>query len=243
MRIIKLDAIDSTNSYLREFYLKNKPDKPLVVRANSQLAGKGQMGSQWVSEPGKNLTFSLFQPFSGLKVDMGFHVSMAVSLAIINLLRSFQVPKLTVKWPNDILSEDKKICGILIENLSKRGIIEASIIGVGININQAQFKDLPHASSLKIICGMPFDLDEVLTKLLPEMQQQLNMIHENKLDGIKQAYEALLYRKNKPSTFESSEGERFPAFIQGIDETGKLLLLLEDEIVKAFDLKAIKLLF
>ena len=243
MRIIKLNAIDSTNSYLRGLSEKNKLSSPTVVVAKSQLKGKGQMGNQWDSEPGKNLTFSVFRRFDHLTVEMGFYVSMAVSLALVNQLKRFQIPKLAVKWPNDILSEDKKICGILIENISRRQKIEASIIGIGININQTQFSSLPMASSLKIISGHFFDLDEVLTKVLDELEYWFALLDRRELITMKTGYETLLYRKNKPSTFEASNGERFPAFIEGIDEKGKLRLLLEDDIQKSFDLKEVKLLF
>ena len=136
MKIIKLDAIDSTNTYLRQLSSEEKLDDFTVVTAASQTAGKGQMGTKWASEKGKNLTFSVFKKVSCLENDEQFYISMATSLAIYNALKGFQIPKLAIKWPNDILSENQKICGILIENVIQNSKMTAAIIGIGLNVNQ-----------------------------------------------------------------------------------------------------------
>lgn len=243
MKIIKLDAIDSTNSYLRALSTTENLDDFTVVVAKTQTAGKGQMGTQWVTEQGKNLTFSVYKKISCLENDQGFYVSMATSLAIYHALKQFQIPKLAIKWPNDILAENQKICGILIENVIQNSKMTAAVIGIGLNVNQTNFEKKFRATSLKNSTGIQFDLDEVMFAITQQLQKYAQLIVEQSLDELKTAYEDLLFRKNKPSTFQDVEGELFMGFIQGVSQGGKLNVLLEDEIQKTFDLKEIKLMY
>lgn len=243
MHIIKLNAIGSTNTYLRELASKKRLEDYTVVVTRHQTNGKGQIGAVWNSEKGKNLTFSVFKRNGCVSVDTTFYISMVTSLAIIKTLQLFQVPKLVVKWPNDILSEQKKICGILIENVIKQQDIEGSIIGIGLNVNQTQFKDLPLASSLKNLTGTLFDVEELLVKIVHQLTYYFDKLEQGKHDFIKRAYEALLFRRYKPSTFKDIEGNLFSGIIQGVNNNGTLQILLEDDIIKNFELKEIKLLY
>jgi len=243
MHIIKLNAIDSTNSYLRELASKKLLDDYTVVITKNQTKGKGQIGAVWNSEKDKNLTCSVFKRNSGVSIDNTFYISMVTSLAIIKTLQLFQVPKLVVKWPNDILSEQKKICGILIENVIKQQDIEGSIIGIGLNVNQTQFPDLPSASSLKNLTGTLFDVEELLARIIEQLKYYFEKLEYDKHDFIKRAYEALLFRRLKPSTFKDVEGNLFSGIIQGVNNNGTLQIQLEDDIVKEFELKEIQLLY
>ncbi len=243
MKIIKLDAIDSTNTFLRQLSSTELLEDFTIVIAASQTAGKGQMGTKWSSEKGKNLTFSVFKKISCLETDEGFYISMATSLAIYNALSYFQIPKLAIKWPNDILSESQKICGILIENVIQNSKMTAAIIGIGLNVNQTEFEIGLNASSLKKITGIHFDLDEVMFQITNQLKKYSRLITDRSFDVLKTEYESLLFRKNKPSTFKNLNGDFIMGFIQGVSEDGKLNVLLEDEIVTAFDLKEIKLMY
>lgn len=243
MPIIKLNAIDSTNSYLKELHSKNIVEDLTVVMTKHQINGRGQMGSNWESQKGKNLTCSVLKRFSNLQASDSFYISMVTSLAIVRTLKSFNIPKLRVKWPNDILSENQKICGILIENVIKNNKIEASIIGVGININQTKFKNLPQASSLKNIKGQLFDVEEILDRLLKHLRYYFEVFNKGNHTIIKDKYENRLFRINKPSSFKAKNGDIFPGYIKGVDPAGNLLILTEDEHVKAFELKEIQLLY
>ena len=242
MRIIKLNAIDSTNSYLRQLCSEKTLKDYTIVVAKHQTQGRGQMGTLWDSEKGKNLMFSLFKDLSMHDVEFPFYISMAISLAITKTFKALNIPDLTIKWPNDILSADKKICGILIENVIKNKL-NSTIIGVGVNVNQTEFKDLPKASSLKNITGFHYDLDEILHSIINDTKYYSLLLQEEKYDAVKTEYETLLFRRNKPSTFKNAEGELFPGFIKGVTKYGKLQVLLEDDIVKKFDLKEIELLY
>lgn len=243
MKIIKLDAIDSTNTYLRQLSNTELLEDFTIVIAASQTAGKGQMGTKWSSEKGKNLTFSVFKKISCLETDEGFYISMATSLAIYNALTYFQIPKLAIKWPNDILSESQKICGILIESVIQNSKMTAAIIGIGLNVNQTEFEIGMNASSLKKITGIHLDLDEVMFQITNQLKKYSRLITDRSFDVLKTEYESLLFRKDKPSTFKKLNGDLFMGFIQGVSEDGKLNVLLEDEIIDAFDLKEIKLMY
>lgn len=242
MHIIKLDAIDSTNSYLRQLCANMTVEDYTIVMAKHQTQGRGQMGTVWNSNKGKNLMFSLFKDLSMHDVEFPFYICMAISLAILKTLKALNIPDLHIKWPNDILSADKKICGILIENVIKNKL-DSTIIGIGLNVNQTEFSNLPKASSLKSITGVHYNFDEILHSIIINTKYYSSLLQEGKYDAVKNEYEMSLFRKDKPSTFKNTEGELFSGFIKGVTKYGKLQVLLEDEIVKKFDLKEIKLLY
>ncbi|MEW7279439.1 biotin--[acetyl-CoA-carboxylase] ligase [Aquimarina sp. 2201CG1-2-11] len=243
MRIIKVDAIDSTNRFLKDLNRVQKLVKPVSVIAHEQLSGKGQMGTIWQSDPGKNLTCSVFMRVDDILLSDQFYISMVTSLAVFDVLKDFMVSKVSVKWPNDILSDRQKICGILIENIVKNGSLVGVIIGIGLNVNQTEFDQLPMAGSLKKIVGKNFDVNEVFNLLLKKIEKRFSELRVANYQLIKNEYESILFRKDKPSTFENIEGESFVGIIKGVNPEGKLQLLLEDEVVQTFGLKEIKLLY
>jgi BirA family biotin operon repressor/biotin-[acetyl-CoA-carboxylase] ligase len=243
MRIIKLNAIDSTNSYLRRLSNEENLEDYTIVTAEYQTHGKGQMGSIWSSESSRNLMFSVFKDTTKFRLEYPFLISMVTSLAVIKALQSFSISKLSIKWPNDILSEDKKICGILIENVIKQQSLGNTIIGVGLNVNQTEFINLPKASSLKLITGNVYDLEEVLYEVIKSLKYYFGILKRADYEGIKTAYEAYLFRKNKPSTFKDNKGLVFSGYIKSVTLSGNLQVLLEDEIIKEFDLKEVALMY
>ena len=243
MRIIKLDAIDSTNTFLKEISSADTLEDYTIVVAKQQNRGRGQMGKVWASNAGENLTFSVFKRISNLQFSNQFYLSIVTSLALYKTLKYYNVPNLFVKWPNDILSANKKIAGILIENIVKKSKLEYSIIGIGLNVNQTEFNDLVSATSLKNSCGKTFDLDEVMHKFIVEFKIAFKSLDSGATEALKADYESKLFRKNKPSTFKNAEGNLFSGFIKGISSSGNLVLLLEDEIIEEFTLNEITLLY
>ncbi|KAB1067833.1 biotin--[acetyl-CoA-carboxylase] ligase [Tamlana haliotis] len=243
MIIIKLNATDSTNSYLRRLYSSSAIEDFTTVIAKKQTQGRGQRGAEWESQEAKNLTFSVFKSLEDFSLTHPFGISMVVALALRKALQSFLIPQLYVKWPNDILSADKKICGVLIENVMKQQDIVASIIGIGLNVNQVEFDNLPRASSLTKITGAIYDLDEVALAVLNQVQYYFDLLKEGGFENLKTEYESCLFRKNKPSTFKDAEGLLFSGFIKGVSNFGNLQVLLEDNIIKEFDLKEITLMY
>lgn len=243
MQIIKLNATNSTSTYLKNLISGDILDDFTVVVAQKQLEGRGQMGTIWVSEEGKNLTFSLLKTVNELPVIEQFGLNIIMSLAVYDALNRLNVPDLRVKWPNDILSGSTKICGILIENMLSGRNIQSSIVGIGLNVNQMQFGELPNVSSLKLILGQTFDLDELLVSIVESIKKRYVASEGKSIDQLKTEYEDVLFRKDKPSTFKNQKDEMFMGFIKGISQQGKLLVTLEDNVLKEFGLKEIKLLY
>lgn len=243
MRIIKLDAIDSTNTYLKKLSVAGVTEDGLTVVAKDQTQGRGQMGTVWSSQQAKSLTFSVFKDVSFLEASQHFYISMAVSLAIYEALNSLGLKDIKVKWPNDILSDNKKIAGVLIENVIKMNVISGSVIGIGLNVNQTDFTGLPSASSLLLLSGQVYNLDEVLDTILTQIALHFTDLKNKQFQIFKTTYESHLFRKNKPSTFKDVEGSVFSGYIMGISDIGQLLVKVEDNIIKSFDFKEVTLMY
>jgi len=243
MQRIKLDATDSTNAYLKKLMLSENLEDFTIVTANQQLNGRGQMGTQWESEAGKNLTFSVLKYFKNFPIQEQFLLNIIASLAVYKTLKKLFIPNLRVKWPNDIMSGNFKLCGILIENNLKNNIIQSSIIGFGLNVNQLEFGNLKKASSLKKITGKTFNLDEVLAPLLLNLKLLFNEFESGNVKATRKQYESLLFRMDKPSTFKEGDSKLFSGYIRGISKEGNLVVELEDSILKEYAFKELELLY
>jgi len=243
MRIDKLHTIDSTNDYLKRISKEENADEDIVVWALEQTAGRGQMGTQWQAESGKNLTFSVFRKIKRITINQQFYALMAASLAVKDVLTKLHIKNVRVKWPNDILTDNDKICGILIESVIKGGQLDAMILGVGLNVNQTLWKDVPRAASIKSRTGIHFDLEEILSLLLKQFHHYVALLLQGDFVTIKQDYEAHLFKKDKPATFLSADGHQFIGIIRGVSESGKLILHEEDNVINEYDLKEIQLLY
>ncbi|GLB50886.1 biotin--[acetyl-CoA-carboxylase] ligase [Neptunitalea lumnitzerae] len=243
MNLIKLNATESTNSYLRGLLRETDLHDNTVVVTKDQTRGRGQMGTKWISEPDKNLTFSVYKKIQCLEIDEQFYISMAISIAIYKALSKLNVPDLNIKWPNDILSSNCKICGILIEGVIKQDNLVSVIAGVGLNVNQLEFSGLQSVSSLKRLTGVHYDLDELLMAIVDEFREVVKLVEHQKLEEIKSTYESLLFRKDKPSTFKDNGGNLFMGFIRRVNKSGRLVIELENKVEKEFELKEVKLLY
>ena len=241
MKIVKLNAIDSTNSYLKNLAVQSTVENWTVIVANHQTKGKGQVDNNWISDKDKNLTFSILVEFENLKTINQFYLNYSISIALYNVLKYYIPEKLSVKWPNDILSANHKICGILIESTIKNSMVKNAIIGIGLNVNQENFPiHITNASSLKVITNKTIDKEELLDKILLEIQYQIHLIKKQKFQEIKQQYEKVLYKKGVPSMFIDNNNNTFLGKIIGVTNKGKLQIELDDESLKEFDLKEIK---
>ncbi len=241
MKIVKLNAIDSTNSYLKELVRQTNVDNGTVVIADFQTNGKGQNKNKWVSDSGKNLTFSVLVRFDSLKVEGQFYLNYVVSIALYNVLKDYISEKLTVKWPNDIMSGNQKICGILIESTIKKSNVKNAIIGVGLNVNQDIFPvEVVKATSLKKVLNTFIDKEKLFDKILIEIQYQLIAIKKQEFKKIKNQYEAILYKMGIPSMFVDGNESRFLGKIIGTSLTGNLQVELENETIREFGVKEIR---
>ena len=242
MKLIKLDAIDSTNEFLKGLSSTQTLDNFTVVTAENQTKGKGQMNAIWLSEPGKNLLMSVLIKDLLFDSSQLFIINRIISISIIEALQTYAIPELSIKWPNDIMSYNKKIGGILIENtLKKNGLIQ-SIVGLGLNVNQTDFNQLPRASSLAEICKTTFDKDEILVTIINKMKYNCSLYHKNN-DSFLLEYSSMLFKKGIPIPFLDQNKQNFMGIIQGVSSNGKLQILLEDDSISEFDTKEIEMLY
>ena len=242
MKIIKLNAIDSTNSFLKELAQSTTLENCTVVVAKEQKKGRGQQESNWVSEPFKNLTVSVYFSNIDLEISNQKYLNFAISLAIFDILSHQKAKDLSIKWPNDILSANKKICGILIENTIKGRKINNSIIGIGLNVNQEKFPDaLKNVTSLKKITHKEFDLELLLVEVIQKIEERLKMLSLKKFTDLETEYLNVLYKKNIPTMFKDSHDVLFMGKIIGISSLGSLQIELEDETIKEFGIKEVSL--
>ena len=242
MKVIKLDAIDSTNEFLKGLSKKQELESFTVVSAERQTKGKGQMGALWSSEAGKNLVMSVLVKDFLSGIDQLFNLNIVFSLAVIEVLESINIPNLSIKWPNDIMSYNKKIGGILIENSIKSDGTIISIVGLGLNVNQIDFENLPKASSLALICSTTFDKEEILFKIVEKLDRNIQSWNQNS-DSLWSEYINKLFKKGIPMPFSDINKNHFMGIIQGVSAIGKLQIMLENGSISEFDIKEIQLLY
>ncbi|MBN7815417.1 biotin--[acetyl-CoA-carboxylase] ligase [Algoriphagus pacificus] len=230
----------STNDIALQMVRSGQVQEGAIVICGYQTKGKGQRGNSWVSEPGKNLTFSLVLKPAFLDITEQFVLNMCISNAIRKVLQDY-VPYLTVKWPNDLVVPDfGKLGGILIENVISSKSWENAVVGIGLNINQLVFEN-EKATSLSKITGNNFDLQELFRLIITQIEQSYLQLKKGKHKEIKNDYLSHLYLKNQIASFRSENGD-FSGQITGIDEQGKLLIEDETGELRTFGLKEVAFL-
>ena len=242
MKLIKLDAIDSTNDFLKSLSSQDELENFTVVTAENQTKGKGQMGAKWSSETGKNLIMSVLVKDFLFDNEQVFNLSIVVSLAVLETLKSLNIPDLCIKWPNDIMSYNKKIGGILIENTLKSDGRIVSVVGIGINVNQTNFDELPRGSSLAVISGKTFDKNN-LAILITEKIEEKTELWKTTSSIFWKDYFNSLFKKGIPMPFKNLNDQNFMGIIQGVSPIGKLQVLLDDDSVSEFEIKEIQMLY
>ena len=235
-KITHLESVDSTSNYVATAFAQGKIGHGSVILADNQTSGRGQREATWQSEGGLNLLFSFLLIPDNMSASDGQSLMHCTTLALVELLKSFGV-KAQIKWPNDIFVGDKKMAGILIENQLSGTRISRSIVGVGLNINQADFGEL-NATSLYLETGRYVDLKEVLLRFLVQFNEQWLLLCTNNIRQLKSAYCSLLLGLNETITFEDANGE-FSGVIRGVDELGRLQVETSQRL-QVFDLKEIR---
>lgn len=240
--LVKLGATTSTNDFLKELSQNASTENFTVVTAESQSAGRGQMGAAWVSEAGKNLMMSVLVKDFTSDFSQLFTLNVAVALAVCEAVEKHDIENVSIKWPNDIMSADKKIGGILIENSFRPNGEIVSVVGLGLNVNQLDFSALPKAGSMYTVSGRIFDRDELRDGIVQRIIRNVHFMAEH-TDMLWQAYHEKLFRIGVPAAFERPHGNRFMGMIKSVTREGKLELQLEDDSRKLFNIKEIQLLY
>lgn len=230
--IIELDLTDSTNNYAMQLIDGNKAHPGLTIVANQQTAGKGQRGRTWVDTPGQSLLMSMIVvPKHSLGDQFIFNI--AVATAIVNELQQLDEHwKVQVKWPNDIIINDKKAGGILIENVLRGSNWSYSVVGLGLNILQPSFPyDLPHATSLKIASGREFDKRTILNTLREAIFYATGFPKD--AATLLRDYNALLFRRGQQQVLTENE-QPITTTILHANADGTLAVQLEDGSIKNY---------
>jgi BirA family biotin operon repressor/biotin-[acetyl-CoA-carboxylase] ligase len=240
--LITIQQVDSTNTYLKDLLSNSTPvPEGTVIMAEDQYAGRGQQQNKWHSEPGKNLTFSLFLKPSFLPVSQQFDLTRGISLGVLDALEPFVGEKLKIKWPNDIYYGDRKLGGMLIENTLQADRIKNSVVGIGLNINQEVFPpEAANAVSLKQILHSDYDLKFILSEICKNIEVNYLSLRSGRYGTVRKAYTERLYRLNEEKKYRA-DNKDFKGRITGVTEEGLLELSVNGR-KRRYNLKEIEFL-
>lgn len=213
----------------------------MAVATFHQTAGRGQRGNVWVSEPGMNIHYSLLYRPDNLPSNNQFILSEAVALTVQAFLSEL-TDDVLIKWPNDLYHKGKKLGGILMEHQLKGSVVEQTIIGIGLNVQQTQFPSFtPEATSLSLITGEAYDLEALTHKLHQVLCKRLTDFSLDQANDIQRYYLNHLYRRDGFHTYADETGP-FSAKIRGVQPQGALLLEREDGTLNAYQFKEVRFL-
>lgn len=216
------------------------------VAVRRQSAGRGQRGNSWESEAGANLTFSLMLRPKVITPQRQYELSMSVATSVCRVLRDcVDKPELLcLKWPNDIYYGDRKLGGILIEQVLSGGGIERSAVGIGINVNQRRFlSDAPNPVSLFQVTGRELSLELLLLRLHATVMADFDRYEQAGAPGadLLARYRAMLWRGTGFHPYiDTASGERFDARIHDILPHGPIVLQLPDQSLRTYFFKEVQ---
>jgi len=237
--LVFMPECHSTNDEASRLLQTRKSSEGTVIVTHHQTAGRGQRSNTWESDPGKNLTFSiLLKPHFILAKDQ-FYLNICISVGLAEYLSEALSETVKIKWPNDILVKDKKLCGILIENHISGQQIQNSIVGIGLNVNQEKFV-IEKAGSMKQMTGREFVLEVELQKLLEKIESRYLLLREGQTQKLFSDYLSQMYWLREKHVFSTFQKE-LEGIIIGVDEIGRLLIEMEDG-VEVFGVKEVEFL-
>jgi BirA family biotin operon repressor/biotin-[acetyl-CoA-carboxylase] ligase len=237
-QIIKLITVDSTNNYVAKLVNKTKISFGTVIMADYQTKGKGQRDNLWHSDKGKNLLFSIYFNSSFLTTNTIFYLSKTIAISLRDFIFNITGKNVEIKWPNDILVNEQKIAGVLIENQLRNSKIHSSIIGIGLNVNQINFTNNLSASSLRVLTHREYDLSSLLEIFLNVFNSNLSILKKQKFNSIDAQYLKYLFNYNKWSSYKEKDVV-FKAKLNSVNKQGLLELDLENGTTKLYDFQQI----
>lgn len=236
-QLFYLKECSSTNDEISKFLLYENSDF-VALHTFNQTRGRGQYGNTWSSVAEKNLAYTLAVKTENFSLS-DFMFNYYTAITINDFLANLTENMVKIKWPNDIILKNKKIAGILIE---KKKINQNNyfIIGMGLNILQEKFDEISNAGSLATQTRRYFELNELTCSLHDFLVEKLKKIpSENK---ILDCFNDNLFRKDQISVFELN-GTRQNGIIKNADKNGEIWIDLENDGLKSFYHKEIKLLY
>ena len=239
-QLLWLPACASTNTEAQQLLRENRASEGCTVITDDQFAGRGQRGNTWLAAPGENLTLSVVWLPTFLAATQQFLLSQAVALAVLDWARTLlgTAATLHLKWPNDVYVADKKLGGILIENTLSGSTLQASIVGIGLNVNQLEFS-VPTATSLALLTGRQFRREALTAALLESLERRYLQLRAGQVGALRRTYEAALYRRGEWHPYEVA-GRRVQGRIAGVADDGRLAVEVEGEGLRQFGLQEIR---
>ena len=228
----------STSSWAAACLDRNDVPAGAVFITDHQYQGRGQRGRVWHSVPSQNLTFSVVLYPTFLEVSQGFALNVMTVLALRQVLAAEVAGGLMAKWPNDLYYGDQKLGGILIENRLSHDCLRASVIGIGLNVNQLHFED-ERPTSLSLICGRAFCLEALLARLLEGLEHYYCALQLHGLEPLRAVYLRHLYWRHEVHTFGYGGGT-FQGIIQGVDALGRLVIAHVDGSTQSYGTQEIR---
>ena len=229
------EKLDSTNAEAMRRMTSVDGNILHVFYASYQSEGRGQAKHKWISPIDMNVLMSILLKNINIPSKYQFSISHATALTVLEFLRDeFPDAKAKIKWPNDIFINNKKIAGILIENLSMANMISAFVAGIGLNLNQQSFNsDLPDAGSLYMLDGKMRDVNETVEVLTEKFVPNLELLQSKKWNELHLRYDSVLYKKNEFAEFLKND-KVFTARILRTDYDGRIILEMNDGKQEAF---------
>jgi BirA family biotin operon repressor/biotin-[acetyl-CoA-carboxylase] ligase len=222
---IRFDGVDSTNNYAAELLRQVGILEGTLITANYQTAGRGQRSNAWQSEAGKNILCTYILKPTWLAVDRQFALNKAVALAVQRTIQSFCAQRsVWIKWPNDVLVNDSKVAGILIENTVSGGQIVSSLAGIGVNVNQQNMSiEGRNVCSIADVLNQTFSLDAVQDELSEQLEAVYLGLRTGNDKKIDEEFSSVLYKRDEVCAFETANGlRRF--VVRGVSEQGQLIV-------------------
>ena len=199
---------------------------PFVLYTYDQRKGRGQGGNTWNSQPGNNIALSLVSPVP--HPDESVLLNKAIALAARSAIEEISGLEVFIKWPNDLIVRNRKVGGLLMEVSQIAEGKRWLCTGLGINVNQTRWEDLPNASSLKRFTGNDYALLDVLKIVVRHFQQKLDTFGWEQKTRIEQEFLNALWKLNKEVTALLPNGSEFMAILRGVDQFGRVILEAPD---------------
>jgi BirA family biotin operon repressor/biotin-[acetyl-CoA-carboxylase] ligase len=236
-KILYLPSCHSTNDIAAALEEREAVAEGVVVITDNQTLGRGQRGNQWLSEPGKNLTFSILLKPTFVSIQDQFIISQVVALGISSVLRRYLL-SVVIKWPNDIYSGNKKLSGVLIENALQGGRIVKSVIGIGVNINQLSFSH-ERISSLGLLTDKNYLLQDLLYEFLASIEQFYIQCRKGGYDKLRLEYLKGLLGYNENRLFLDHSGF-FRGMVTDVKSNGQIEITCPDGNVNLYGMKELQ---
>lgn len=197
------------------------------------------MGTSWQDTPDESALLSVGFFLKSLPIQQQFFISMAVALAVKACLKHFGLSP-TIKWPNDLYCNGHKIAGILIENQLVGATIQNVVVGVGINVNQASFPGLPHATSIFLCSGHKLAPRDVALQCIDELEMRMDWIHAQRFDFIKKNYLQQLYGVAAAKPVMLPDGSVTNGIVRDVTSSGRIVMAFESGETADFDIKEVQ---